>query len=141
MRRELLEKLGHDVEVPQPLPTSPLPAPIPAPVQQHLADQESMVSPTATSASTTSDAQKINSKIIIADADQTADSGGIVVLQKINSVPAPAMVQAPREHSPVAAGESKKCSGLQIIRKSMFKFVIKLGLAGDNGAGHPMACQ
>jgi hypothetical protein len=53
------------------------------------------------------------------------------------------MVQAPREQSPVAAAESKQCSSLQIIRKSMFKFVIKLGsAAGDNGAGqYPTACR
>jgi hypothetical protein len=67
MRRQLLGKLGHD-EVQQPLPTSALPAPIPAPVQQHLADQESLVSTTTTSASTTSDAQINFGKIIIADA-------------------------------------------------------------------------
>jgi hypothetical protein len=47
------------------------------------------------------------------------------------------MVQAPEQHSPVASAESEQCSGLQIIRKSMFKCVIKLGSA----AGHPMACQ
>jgi hypothetical protein len=101
-----------------------------------------MVSTTTTSASTTSDAQINFGKIIIADADKTADScSGTIVLQKIDdAVPAPAKVQA-AEHSPVA-GESKQCSSLQIIRKSMFKFVIKLGsAAGDNGAGqYPTAC-
>jgi hypothetical protein len=41
------------------------------------------------------------------------------------------------------AGQSKQCSSLRIIRKSMFKFVIKLGYSapGDNGTGHPTACQ
>jgi hypothetical protein len=105
------------------------------------ADQKSTISTTTTtSASTTSDAQ-INSKIIIANADQTADSCVNAVLQKINAVPAPAMVQA-AEHSPVA-GESKQCNSPQIIRKSMFNFVIKLGsAAGDNGAGqYPTACR
>jgi hypothetical protein len=136
MRRELLNKLGHE-EVQQSLPTSALPAPPPAPVDQPPAAEKSMVSSTTTSASCTPDAQ-INSKIIIVDADQTADS-----LQKISAVPAPGMVQAPREQSPVAAAESKQSSSIRIIRKSMFKFVIKLGSAAvDNGAGqYPTACR
>jgi hypothetical protein len=135
-RRELLKKLGHD-EV-QPIGTSDLqPAP---PAVQHPAE-ESTVSTTCTSASASSDSQiKCSS---IAD-DKIADPICGHVLQKINA-PAPAAMQvqgAPDHCTPKAAGESKQCGGdLQIIRKSMFKFVIKLGsVAGGNGAAHPTAC-
>jgi hypothetical protein len=120
-RHELLKKLGHDnsniLRGDRHIPTSPV---LPAPSVQDL--QESMVSTT-----TFEDHDKNN--IVDDDLSANAPRG------KLQKNAAASMTA----DQPPAVGESKLGCGPQIIRKSMFKFVIKLGSAGPSNAGHQIS--